>query len=175
MSATVQECQFPAKSALDSAFIDRAYYRDSYTIDLKDSKSSPETIFIAVFGHRPGWMKVAMLGRNWIAARFGLEVSSPAEVMKPILAEVHTVGGRIGGWPIYTLTELELVAGRDNKHLDFRVSVLKEENKEDGCVVISTVCAVHNTFGKLYLSLILPFHRFGVRWLITSAKVAGRL
>jgi hypothetical protein len=49
------------------------------------------------------------------------------------------------------------VAGQDNKHLDFRLSVLKTAEAGKTSVVLSTVCDVHNTFGKFICSLSFPF------------------
>jgi hypothetical protein len=66
----------------------------------------------------------------------------------------------------------ELVTGRNDKHLDFRVSVIREAGKR---VVFSTAVMTHNTFGRTYLAAILPFHRFGVRGLRTNAAAAGRI
>jgi Protein of unknown function (DUF2867) len=40
---------------------------------------------------------------------------------------------------------------------------------------VSTVCMVHNKSGRLYLSSIIPFHKFGVRRLMANALAAGRL
>ncbi len=37
----------------------------------------------------------------------------------------YAVGDRIGPWPIFPISQKEIVAGRNNKHLDFRLSVLK--------------------------------------------------
>jgi len=42
-------------------------------------------------------------------------------------------------------------------------------------VVVSTLCMVHNRFGRYYLSSITPFHKFGLRKLMASALTAGRL
>jgi hypothetical protein len=42
-------------------------------------------------------------------------------------------------------------------------------------VIVSTICTVHNLFGKIYLFVIVPFHRVGVRFLISNAMAAGRL
>jgi len=42
-------------------------------------------------------------------------------------------------------------------------------------VVVSTICTVHNAFGKIYLFFIVPFHRHGVRSLMSNAVVASRL
>jgi hypothetical protein len=57
------------------------------------------------------------------------------------------------------LSEDEVIAGRNNKHLDFRVSVLKLRDGDGSSVVVSTVCRVHNLAGKLYLSFVVPFYR----------------
>jgi len=39
--------------------------------------------------------------------------------------------------------------------------------------VISTVCVVHNWFGRVYLFFVVPFHKWGVRWLISNALAAA--
>lgn len=95
--------------------------------------------------------------------------------MRPEVKDSYKVGDKIGPWPVFSLTQSELVAGRDNKHLDFRLSVLKEANGETMNAVISTVCTTHNAFGRLYLFFIIPFHKWGVRRLMSSAVAAGRL
>jgi hypothetical protein len=77
--------------------------------------------------------------------------------------------------PLFALTATALVAGRDNKHLDFRLPVLKVTEGVTTSVVVSTVCTVHNLFGKVYLFFVVPFHKWGVQWLISKAISAGRL
>jgi hypothetical protein len=42
-------------------------------------------------------------------------------------------------------------------------------------VVVTTICTVHNLSGKLYLFLVVPFHRYGVRKLMANALAARRL
>jgi hypothetical protein len=85
------------------------------------------------------------------------------------------LGEKIGPWPIFFIAENEIVAGRDNKHLDFRLSALKAREGDVVSVVVSTICTVHNVFGKIYLFFIVPFHRAGVRSLISNAVAAKRL
>jgi hypothetical protein len=53
--------------------------------------------------------------------------------------------------------------------------VLKAMEGDTASVVVSTICTVHNVYGKIYLFLIVPFHRHGVRSLISNAVVAKRL
>ena len=62
---------------------------------------------------------------------------------------------------------------RDNKHMDFRLSIMKVHD-DSPSVVVSTLCMVHNKFGQYYLSLITPFHKFGLRRLMASALAAGQ-
>ena len=85
------------------------------------------------------------------------------------------MGEKIGGWPIFALSDRELIAGRDNTHLDFRLSILRVSEGDAERVVVSTVCVVHNVFGKVYLFVITPFHQRGICWLMRAAIHAGRL
>jgi len=59
--------------------------------------------------------------------------------------------------------------------MDFRLSVLKAMDGDAPNAVVSTICTVHNAFGKIYLFFIVPFHRHGVRSLMSNAVVARRI
>jgi Protein of unknown function (DUF2867) len=172
---TVVKCDVPACSVLDRQRINGAWFRDSYRAPLRRTQTSPVDIFFAVFGHHPLWMKIVLMTRNRVASYGGLDAATAAEIMNPQIKSCYKVGDKIGPWPIFCLTEDELVAGRDNKHLDFRLSVLRETNGGSESAVISTVCTTHNAFGKLYLFFIVPFHKWGVQRLISRAMAAGRL
>lgn len=88
---------------------------------------------------------------------------------------VLAVGQETGVWPIFSLSEDEVVAGRNNKHMDFRLSVPEVPDGDRTSVVVAAVCTVHNLTGKLYLFFVVPFHRFGVRKLMANAPAARRL
>ncbi len=172
---TVFECDIPSASVLDRRLIEAAYFRDSYSAPLSHAQASIADIFLAIFAHHPTWMKIVLIVRNRIASLCGLDAPSSREVVKFEIKTRYDIGDRIGVWPIFALSETELIAGRDNKHLDFRLSVLKAIDGETANVVVSTICTVHNVFGKLYLFFIVPFHKWGVKRLISNAIVAGRL
>jgi len=171
----IEECEVPSLSVLDRRLIEAAFFRDSYRTPLTHPQASVAEIFFGVFGHHPLWMKSVLIARNRVASLCGLDVPTSSEIMKPKVKDSYKVGDKIGPWPIFSLTQSELVAGRDNKHLDFRLSVLKEPNGEAMNTVISTVCTTHNAFGRLYLSFIIPFHKWGVRHLVSRAVAASRL
>ncbi len=172
---TVVECDTPLLSALDRRVIEAAYYRDSYRASLSHPQASVTDIFIAIFAHHPAWMKAILMIRNRIVRLFGLDAATASEILNFTPKSSYRVGDKIGVWPIFILTENELVAGRDNKHLDFRLSVLKVMDAETASVVVTTICTVHNLFGKLYLFFVVPFHKWGVKRIISNAVVAGRL
>jgi hypothetical protein len=171
----VIECDIPSSSALSRDLIRNARFHDSYRAPLARPELTIVDIFFALFGHTPLWMKLLLLVRNAAAGLFGLEVPTVGEIMRPVVRGHYRVGEKIGPWPIFFIADNEIVAGRDNKHMDFRLSVLKTVDGEAASVVVSTVCTVHNTFGQAYLFFIVPFHRRGVRALMSNALAAKRL
>src|SRR5262249_17114104 len=172
---SVIECDVPASSALDRGLVRTCDFRDSYRVPLSHPGLGAAEIFFAVFGHTPFWMKAMLILRNALARLAGLEVPTVTEIMKPEVRTAYRVGDKLGPWPVFFVGENEIIAGRDNRHMDFRLSVLKETDGAAADVVVSTICSVHNLFGKIYLLLIVPFHRAGVQALLSRAVRAGRL
>jgi len=171
----VIECDLPPGSALSREMIGNAYFHDFYRAPLTREGLGIVEVFFALFGHTPTWMKLILIVRNAAARVFGLEAPTVNEIMKPTVLSEYRVCDKIGPWPIFFIAENEIVAGRNNKHLDFRVSVLKATDGVATSVVVSTICTVHNVFGKIYLFFIVPFHRKGVRSLMSNAVAAKRL
>jgi hypothetical protein len=169
------ECDLPRGSALSPEMIGNAYFHDSYRAPLTREGLGIVEVFLALFGHTPLWMKLLLIVRNAAARLVGLEVPTVGEIMKPTVRSKYSVGEKIGPWPIFFIGDNEIVAGRNNKHMDFRLSVLKAMDGDSTSVVVSTICTVHNVFGKIYLFFIIPFHRHGVRSLMSNAVVAKRL
>jgi Protein of unknown function (DUF2867) len=172
---TIVACELPANSALDVQWVATAYFRDAYRAPLSRPSASVIDLFFGVFGHHPAWMKFFLIVRNRIASAVGLEAPSASDIIHIDRKSFYQVGDTIGVWPIYVLSDTELIAGRDNKHLDFRLSVLKDGHAVNASIVVSTVCSVHNRFGKVYLFFVVPFHRWGVQRLLARAVAAGRL
>ncbi|MFZ6655587.1 DUF2867 domain-containing protein [Undibacterium sp. TJN19] len=171
----LSECRHPQQSVLMPEVVHAAYYRDSYRVEPAHRELTVSDAFHAIFMHRPTWMKFIMLGRNYLVSLFGVVVPAKAEIMHPRMRSDYQVGEKIGAWPIFYLSSEELVAGRDNSHLDFRLSIVRVEEGQAISIVVSTVCLVHNWFGRGYTQLIRPFHRWGVKYLIRRAILAGRL
>ena len=172
---SVVECEVPAGSVLSRELIELAYFRDAYRAPLSRRELGIVEIFFGIFAHHPLWMKLLLIVRNKVASVVGLDAPTASEILHVEVKDRYAVGEKIGVWPIFWLTEDEVVAGRNNRHLDFRLSVLKVPDGDGTSVVVSTICTVHNLFGRLYLSLVIPLHRYGVRKLMANALAARRL
>jgi uncharacterized protein DUF2867 len=172
---SVTECEIPSISALNREAIKSASFHDSYRVPLARLDLGIVDIFFAVFGHHPLWIKLLLVVRNVVAKRTGLDTPTVADIMSPEIRACYRVGDKIGPWPIFSIGDSEIIAGRDNRHLDFRLSVLKQIDGDRGSAFVSTVCKVHNIYGKVYLWLIAPFHRSGMRLLMSNAVAANRL
>jgi hypothetical protein len=172
---SVVECDVPRHSALGKDLIERADFRDAYRAPLSRSDLSVVEIFFAIFAQRPRWMDLMLIARNNAAALAGLEVPTTAEIINMEKRDRYFVGEKIGPWPIFFLGSDELVAGRDNKHMDFRLSIMKMRDGIRPSIVVSTLCMIHNKFGQYYLSSIIPFHKFGLPRLLANALAAQRL
>lgn len=74
---------------------------------------------------------------------------------------------------IRSRSERELVLGEDDRHLDFRISVLLQPGPPGTAreLVATTVVNCHNLLGRLYLAAIRPFHHLVVR---SSLRRAAR-
>src|SRR5206468_12395296 len=123
----------------------------------------------------PRWMKSLLMVAKGVARMFGLETRAVGEIMRLQVRSKYRVGEKIGPWPVFFIADHEIVAGRNNKHLDFRLSVLKLKEGGATRVVVSTICTVHNVFGRIYLFFIVPFHRHGVQALMRNAVASKRL
>jgi hypothetical protein len=171
----IVECDAPSGSMLNRELIEGAYFRDSYRAPLSRSELGIVDVFFGIFAHHPLWMKLLLIVRNRVASLAGLDASTASEILHVEIKDRYVVGEKIGVWPIFSLSEDEIVAGRNNKHMDFRLSVLKVPDGDRTSVVVSTICTVHNPAGKLYLFFVVPFHRYGVRKLMANALAARRL
>ena len=89
----------------------------------------------------PMWVTWLMKIRNIAVTPFGLRTD---------LGQGET----IGFFPIVMRNDTEIILGFDDKHLDFRISILTDGSHAYGATWVRR----HNRLGRMYLSLIMPFH-----------------
>lgn len=162
----------------DSAFLrdlDGFYYWDSYEAPLRRGDLAMHEIYLALLAHHPRWARWLLLLRGKIVVLFGLRATTAADFDNVEIKSSYAIGEKIARFTLFGQNATEIVTGGNDKHLDFRVSVRKLTEHGTDRVVLSTVVSPHNLFGRAYLFAILPFHRFGVRTLLSNAVAAGRV
>ncbi|PHQ94497.1 MAG: hypothetical protein COB39_13755 [Marinosulfonomonas sp.] len=89
----------------------------------------------------PIWVSWLMKIRNIVVMPFGLR-TDPGK------------GETIGFFPVVMRNDTEIILGFDDKHLDFRISILTDGSHAYG----ATWGRRHNWLGRIYLAVIMPFH-----------------
>jgi hypothetical protein len=173
---TARPCALPAASAL-RAHLSRFDSLDSFEIVTRKPDLGMVEIYAALLDHLPAAFKQLLVLRSLLVKPFGIAGVGYRDLTIPIdTARAYATGEKIGRWTIYDQRPQEIISGSDDKHLDFRVSVLREPRPTgDARVVLSTGVMTHNAFGRFYLATILAFHRYGVTQLLTNAARAGRV
>ncbi|WP_162651597.1 DUF2867 domain-containing protein [Lentilitoribacter sp. Alg239-R112] len=115
---------------------------------------SAEQLAKQAFGQMPSWITRLMQLRNAIVGLFGLKTGDVG-VSPDQMPDSLKIDDKIGVFRVCYISEDEVILGDNDKHLDFRTSILKSDN---GCI-LSTWVRTHNVFGKAYLAIIMPFHR----------------
>lgn len=164
---------FPTSSALypDSS---RYQYFDSFATPLQRGDVESWELIAAVFQSAPGWVESLFSLRNRIAGYLGLKTGrdNPRDLDPP-----YQIGQRIGLFRIIALTGSEAIIGENDRHLDFRISLLMVHNYAGSQLVVSTLVNRKNALGVLYFSVVKPFHRLIVPVMARAMarKIDGRL
>lgn len=161
----------PAESAIAKAYASMNL-ADAYSIELPAGASTdPELLARFIFAHQAPWIGRLMKVRDMLVAGFGLKTASHLASL-----DVESVAGRLSIFKIYSTSPTEVVLGEDDKHLDFRLSILCSGQSSPGAkrqLILSTVVHCHNRLGRLYIFLIAPFHRLVVQSSLRSAAQVG--
>ena len=169
--AAVTAVALPPQSAITGLYksVDLA---DAFAIQLPPTASSdPDVLARFVLSNQPAWIGVLTKVRDAIVACFGLKTAGR-------LARLPSDAGarRISFFKVYSTSETEIVLGEDDKHLDFRVSLLCSSGaapQADQTLTFSTVVRCHNLLGRAYLLAIAPFHRLVVKASLRRAAEIG--
>lgn len=114
---------------------------------------SGEDLLSAFVQASPRWVDALLRWRDWLVAPLGLKVAAaPLSTLMP--GQRWTVGDRLGIFRLLHLDGREAVLGEDDRHLDFRLSLMHQ----DGMLRVVTLVRTHNLAGRVYLRLVTPFH-----------------
>jgi hypothetical protein len=127
-----------------------AQFADAFSLEVDGRALDARRAAEKIFAHSPSWIDALLRLRNMIVTPLGLKPSGASETTPREL---------IGIFPILSETSDRLVAGFDDKHLNFRVVVDVATSGQGQDVTATTLVLTHNLLGRVYLAIILPFHR----------------
>ncbi len=165
----------PPESAIRAVYAHHEL-ADAFRIGLPAGTSTdPVELARFVFGNEATWVRVLLRVRDRIVSFVGLKTSRELREKGP-----HRES-RIGIFKVYAKSSNEVLMGEDDRHLDFRVSVLRQiegggaaqSGASEASLTVSTVVSCHNRLGRIYILCIAPFHRLVVRSYLQRAARAG--
>jgi hypothetical protein len=161
----------PAQSSVADIY-KSVHLVDAFAIRLPMGTSSdPDVLARFIFSQQPSWIRRLTSVRDMIIAGFGLKTAKHLATLAG-----NAKAGRVGIFKIYSRNENEIVVGEDDKHLDFRVSVLcsgQATPETSGQLTLSTVVHCHNLLGRTYILAIAPFHRIVIKASLRRAALVG--
>ena len=143
-------------------------YIDSYEGMVSDEKDKISIVDVARAFLKPGpkWIDNLFKLRNKIVSLFGLKTPNKMDNANRPNNIKFKIGERVGLFKVFDRTNNEIILGEDDKHLNFKVSLLLSEqknNKLNKKITVTTIVIYNNWFGRLYFFPVKPFHKLIVQ------------
>jgi hypothetical protein len=129
-----------------AADLARADFADAFAVPLPAGSSTDARDWHAAFGPAavPAWVQALMGVRTVLARALSLRTAAPS--------------GTGGLFPLRSASADTVVAGVDDRHLDFRLVLHVRRTATGAELVAVTVVRRHNTLGRTYFAVVRPFH-----------------
>ncbi len=159
----------PADSAMASLYAG-ADLCDAQAIVLPETASDDVVVLArAVLASRPVGVASLMAIRDGVMHRFGVKTSG--EIGGAAAARKQET---VGPFPLRERRAEEVVMGEDDRHLDFRTSMLLRHGSDGKRELVwISVVNCNNRLGRVYLTAVAPFHRRIVPAFLNRASRKG--
>ena len=157
--ADVKRVAPPASSAT-APFYAGADLVDAYAVALAaDAPDDIDRLARAMFERPTAWFTGLLGLRDALVSLAGVKTS------RDVRAEAERHGREtVAFFPVFARLADELVLGENDRHLDFRASVLRRTGPDRGReLVLTTAVHCHNLAGRAYLRAVSSIHRLIVR------------
>jgi hypothetical protein len=131
-----------------------AQFIDAFRVEIGAAPINAREACTRMVLHGPRWIDALTRLRNILVKPFGLKTSGEG---------ASAPHGMIGLFPVLSETPERLIAGFDDYHLDFRVVVDVAGEAAERRVTLTTLVRTNNLLGRIYLTLIVPFHKLVAR------------
>ncbi len=156
MSKIITNSTVPGNSIILNGF-KKIDYCDSYRINVV-TNDSVDKIAYDLF-QSPKWVENLMRIRDLMVGWLGLKTGDA----KKEAEQYYPIGSQLEYFTVTDRNDNEIIMAEDDKHLNFRVSVLIERNENFTSIYLTTIVKFNNFFGKLYFLPVKPFHKLIVK------------
>jgi len=165
----VREVEVPAGSLVSRAFA-KTSFEDAWAVDLPTGDTHDvDALARLIATSAPRWAEQLMWLRDRIVSVFGLRTSDAKLTVEISTAPLRT-GDKVSIFKVLDRSEDEIMFGADDKHLDFRASLLVQRNGAGSAAVFSTVVCYNNLLGRVYFFFVRPFHRVIMKSLLGNMR-----
>jgi hypothetical protein len=167
MARSIQRVVLPTGSLV--AALPFRDYADAFRVDLDEARfPNVDTFARAFLTGAPAWVNALMRVRDAAAGVVGLKKSTDAPPQAPLDGALHP-GTFVQFFRIVDRDDREIIAGEDDRHLDFRVSFFHVAGTNRCHAIVSTVVRFHGALGRAYFLPVAPMHRIIVPAMIRRA------
>lgn len=142
-------------------------FLDYWGIKLNRTDVDIHDLVNCFFTAAPGFVTGLMKLRDSIVGKMGLKTVGDYSKRKKVSFEP---GKDMGLFKMFQMNDHEAIIGADDKHLNFRVSLYVKPGIQNTEVLISTVVLFNNRWGKVYMTLVSPFHKIVVKGMIKQIQ-----
>ena len=108
----------------------------------------------------PKWVHYLLKIRDLIVKPFGIKTSDEIEVK---VESHYPIGSKAVFFTVIDRNKNEIVMAEDDKHLNFRTSVMIEKDGKNTNIYQTTIVQYNNFFGRFYFFFVKPFHRIIIK------------
>ncbi|WP_159520630.1 DUF2867 domain-containing protein [Sunxiuqinia indica] len=141
----------------------RTDYSDTYRV-VYNGVSNVDALLSKIFSV-PRWVNNLLKFRDKLVGSFGLKTGKES-----LTLDYYPVGSKAVFFKVIARNENEIVMAEDDKHLNFRTSVLVECSGNNTTVYQSTIVRYNNIWGRLYFLLVKPIHRIIMKLLLRNVN-----
>jgi hypothetical protein len=131
------------------------HYCDSY-ITVTQTNDSLDKITTDIF-QTPKWADFLMNIRNTLVRLVGLKAGGHKK--DTYISDFYPIGSRAVYFTVIDRNENEILMAENDKHLNFRVSVMINRKGDKVTIYLTTIVRYNNFLGWLYFFPVKPFHR----------------
>jgi len=164
---TIEDVDLP-EGALVLRSFPRIDYADAYRAKLPPGLfKNVDSIARSIAESSPWWVQGLMALRDRMVAIIGLKTSDWHRNNRQEIE--FQPGSSVRGFRVYERTQDEILLGEDDRHLDFRVSILKRTEGNNSWVIVSTIVRFNSWLGRAYFVPVKPLHKIIVRAIMGRA------